>query len=82
MPNNAETIRYYLYNSGPMFVGFRMYDSMHDYDGGIIDEVSGNYGGHAGKFIYCFLLLQLIYFMFKKFYLLAMELKMEPTIGY
>lgn len=48
MPNDAETIRYYLKTTGPMFIGFKFYNSMSDYQGGVIDVAEGKLlGGHA-----------------------------------
>jgi hypothetical protein len=51
MPNDTETIRYYLKTVGPMFLGLKWYQSFARYEGGIFDDASGKVsGGHAGKF--------------------------------
>lgn len=48
MPNDEATIRYYLKTAGPMFMGFMYYESMTNYQDGIMDKAEGKlHGGHA-----------------------------------
>lgn len=41
LPNDAETIRFYLYNNGPMYVIFDLYKNLYDYKRGIYSKVDG-----------------------------------------
>jgi len=48
LPNDEETIRNYLYNVGPAFVSFYLYENFYSLKSGIYSSVEGKYGGaHA-----------------------------------
>ncbi|KAG5667834.1 hypothetical protein PVAND_015803 [Polypedilum vanderplanki] len=48
LPKHADTIKFYLYSNGPMFVGFDVYQNFVDYKSGIYHNISGDkLGGHA-----------------------------------
>jgi len=48
LPNDKETIRNYLYNVGPAFVSFYLYEKFYSLKSGIYSSVEGKYGGaHA-----------------------------------
>lgn len=48
LPNNAEDIRSFLFQYGPLFVAFHVYENFYNYKSGIYDFTSGkNLGGHA-----------------------------------
>ncbi|CAG9812146.1 unnamed protein product [Chironomus riparius] len=48
LPKNAEDIRQFLYNYGPLFVAFDVYNNLFSYSSGIVTTTSGTRaGGHA-----------------------------------
>ncbi|XP_070496196.1 cathepsin L-like peptidase [Chironomus tepperi] len=48
LPNDEETIRTYLYNVGPAFVSFYLYENFYNFKSGIYSSYEGEYAGaHA-----------------------------------